>query len=47
MRQIANAHTLFNVIMAVVFLPFLGLFARLIVKLVPEKARKKVRPHVP
>ena len=40
-RQIANANTLFNVIMAVVFLPFIGLFAKLIVKLVPEKAEEK------
>jgi len=40
-RQIANANTFFNVIMALVFLPFIGLFAQLIVKLVPEKAEEK------
>ena len=40
-RQIANAHTLFNVIMAVVLLPFTVLFSKLIIKLVPEKAEEK------
>jgi phosphate:Na+ symporter len=40
-RRIANAHTLFNVFMAVAFLPFTALFARLILKLVPDKAEDK------
>ncbi|MDP2945769.1 MAG: Na/Pi cotransporter family protein [Atribacterota bacterium] len=34
-RQIANAHTLFNVINAAILLPFLSLFIKLIVKLLP------------
>ncbi len=40
-RQIANANTFFNAVMAVLFLPLTGLFARLITKLVPEKAAEK------
>ncbi|MDH4163034.1 MAG: Na/Pi cotransporter family protein [Nitrospirota bacterium] len=35
-RQIANAHTLFNVVMALCFLPFLAAFSKLLVRLVPE-----------
>jgi len=40
-RQIANAHTFFNILMAFCFLPFLGLVAKLLVKLVPESAEDK------
>ncbi len=36
-RQIANAHTVFNVGISVLFLPFQNLAARLIVTLVPEE----------
>jgi len=36
-RQIANAHTIFNVGLATVFLPFAGLFARLCEWIVPDK----------
>jgi phosphate:Na+ symporter len=38
-RQIANAHTLFNVAMSAVFLPAAPLAARLIAALVPEEER--------
>jgi phosphate:Na+ symporter len=41
MRQIANAHTAFNVLIAVLFLPTLGLIARLVEKLVPESPGEK------
>lgn len=36
-RQIANAHTIFNVSLALIFLPFTGLFARLIMKILPDQ----------
>ncbi len=36
-RQIANAHTLFNVANTLIFLPFAGLFARLATRLVPDR----------
>ncbi len=36
-RQIANAHTVFNVVISALFLPFQSLAARLIVVLVPEE----------
>jgi phosphate:Na+ symporter len=37
-RQIANAHTLFNAVLALCFLPFLSLIARFLTALVPETA---------
>jgi len=37
MRQVANAHTLFNVIYAVLFLPFTSRFARFTCWLLPDK----------
>ncbi len=36
-RQIANAHTILNVSMALVFLPFTALFAKLVYRFFPEK----------
>ncbi|MEA1897293.1 MAG: Na/Pi symporter [Bacteroidota bacterium] len=36
-RQIANAHTIFNVALTILFLPFTGKFARLIDKIIPDK----------
>ncbi len=37
-RQIANAHTVFNVAMGVVFLPFTSFFGSLVMKILPKKA---------
>lgn len=42
-RQIANSHTLFNVGISAVFLPFQGMAARVIIRLVPEQP--EVEPH--
>lgn len=39
-RQIANAHTLFNVGITVMFLPFAAQLAKLVERLVPEKSEK-------
>jgi len=36
-RQVANAHTIFNVSLALVFLPFTSLFGKLIMKLMPDR----------
>ncbi len=36
-RQIANAHTIFNVSLAIIFLPFTALFAKLILKILPKR----------
>jgi phosphate:Na+ symporter len=36
-RQVANAHTLFNIAIALFFLPFVSQFARLVYWLVPDK----------
>lgn len=37
-RQIANAHTVFNVVNTLIAIPFATQFAKLVVKIVPEKA---------
>lgn len=39
-RQVANAHTLFNVINTALFLPFAGLFAHVAEKLLPDRTIK-------
>lgn len=36
-RQVANAHTIFNIGIAILFLPFISQFARLVYWLVPDK----------
>ncbi len=36
-RQIANAHTVFNVSLTLIFLPFTGLFAKLIMRMLPDR----------
>ena len=38
-RQIANAHTVFNVANTLIFIGFTGVFARLVERLVPDRAR--------
>mgnify|MGYP003169622089 CR=1 FL=1 len=38
-RQIANAHTLFNVLCALVWLPLTGQMVRLVCALLPDKNR--------
>ncbi len=40
-RQTANAHTIFNVIMAFLFLPFINQFAKLITKIMPDEPQPK------
>jgi len=40
-RQIANAHTVFNVVMALLFLPFTKFFGALVMKILPEKAERE------
>ncbi|MFH1567450.1 MAG: Na/Pi cotransporter family protein [Gemmatimonadota bacterium] len=40
-RQIANAHSVFNIANAAIFLPFGALFARLVEILVPERAEDR------
>ncbi len=50
-RQIANAHTIFNVGLATVFLPFAGLFARFCEWIVPDRTLDRGAgpgaPHLP
>jgi phosphate:Na+ symporter len=42
-RQIANAHTAFNMANTLLFLPFTGLFAALVRRLVPDRLQVKAR----
>lgn len=43
-RQIANTHTLFNITMTLVFLPFLGQFARLVDWILPDLPEEAEAP---
>ncbi|MBI1821174.1 MAG: Na/Pi cotransporter family protein [Nitrospirae bacterium] len=43
-RQIANAHTFFNLILAVIFFPFARTFSALVVKLIPARAEVETFP---
>jgi phosphate:Na+ symporter len=45
-RQIANAHTMFNVGLALIFIPFTALFSRLVVWILPDKEEDmSIRPR--
>jgi len=46
-RQIANAHTIFNVLATLVFLPFTMLFTLFIEKIVPAKRTKEEEESIP
>ena len=46
-RQVANAHTFFNVTCALVFLPFVSYFARLVYWLVPDKPIEEIEEIKP
>lgn len=41
-RQIANAHTIFNVSLALFFLPFITFFSKTMIKILPIDAKKRV-----
>jgi phosphate:Na+ symporter len=43
-RQIANAHTVFNIILAGIFLPFTVSFAKIVNKIIPCKVEELFRP---
>lgn len=40
-RQIANAHTVFNVVLTILLLPFLNILGNVIIKLLPDKPEKE------
>ena len=44
-RQIANAHTIFNIANTIIFLPFAGLITRLVERLVSDKTAVEVEPE--
>lgn len=41
-RQIANAHTIFNIANTLIFIGFVGVFAKLVVRLVPDRPQDKM-----
>jgi len=41
-RQIANAHTLFNVINTIIFLPFIAIYTKLLTKIIKGKEEEEV-----
>lgn len=46
-RQIANFHTIFNILTTVLLLPFLNLIVKLATKIIPEsKSEQKVRTYI-
>lgn len=46
-RQIANAHTFYNVFMAVMFLPLISFWAKLLIRLIPDSPEEtRLRPSV-
>ena len=46
-RQIANAHTIFNVSVGLIFLPFTAIFAKYILKILPDKKEEKgIKPAI-
>ncbi len=46
-RQVANAHTIFNLTCAIVFLPFVSYFAKIVYRLVPDKPIEEVEELQP
>lgn len=44
-RQIANAHTIFNIMFTVLFIPFLNQFSKLIYFIFPDKEEIEVSPY--
>ncbi|MBU1344205.1 MAG: Na/Pi cotransporter family protein [Proteobacteria bacterium] len=40
-RQLANAHTIFNVSLGLFFLPFINIFSKIIYRIFPEKEKSK------
>ncbi|MBQ3123424.1 MAG: Na/Pi cotransporter family protein, partial [Firmicutes bacterium] len=42
-REIANAHMIFNIINAVIWLPFVWLLVKMVTKLVPERAKDRLK----
>ncbi len=46
-RQVANAHTIFNLTCAIIFLPFVSYFAKIVYRLVPDKPIEEVEELQP
>ncbi len=46
-RQIANAHTLFNITMTIIWIPLIWLMVKIVMRIVPDKEAHTRNPHEP
>ncbi|MCD7744662.1 MAG: Na/Pi cotransporter family protein [Lachnospiraceae bacterium] len=46
-RQIANAHTIFNITMTILWIPLLGFMVKMVMKLIPDGKMEEVDPATP
>lgn len=46
-RQIANAHTMFNVIMTLIWIPFIGVMVKIVMTLIPEGKKTNIPDSLP
>ena len=46
-RQIANAHTIFNITMTLIWLPLIWLLVKIVVKILPYKEKNSMQKEVP
>lgn len=46
-RQIANAHTTFNIVMTLIWLPLIGIMVKIVMKLIPEGKKGILNPLEP
>ena len=46
-RQIANAHTIFNITMTLIWLPLIWLLVKIVVKILPYKEKNSKQKEVP
>lgn len=46
-RQIANAHTMFNVIMTLIWIPLIGVMVKIVMTLIPEGKKADIPDSVP
>ncbi len=42
-RQIANAHTLFNITMTVIWVPLIWLMVKIVMKIIPDGQKKSLQ----
>lgn len=46
-RQIANAHTVFNLVMTIIWIPLIGVMVRIVMTLIPDGKKEVINPAEP